>query len=320
MMRGRPKVLFFLLSAILVALVATETVQDSAQECQTVSEVVESTQRLSILGSTSKILQILDSLEENITFFAPMDIAFTQIPNFAVDNLLTLNETVDMEYVIHHHIAEGILSMKNATNMTVTMLNGKNETLRYGDGNITLGEANVVVQDIPACNGMVQIVDELLLPDEIIDALATRKSECKTIHDVLSLNPELSIMLSVLEAVGMGTEKCCDDNTILAPTNAAFERLPAELMNFLMISSNKDLLINFLMGHVFPGKYEEAGFYSGTLVMFNNEVVEIVVKDDTVFVGEAEIVNAGSEVCTGIIHIIDVVLLPSTLAEFIMGQ
>ena len=97
---------------------------------------------------------------------------------------------------------------------------------------------------------------------------------------------------------------------VFAPTNEAFDALPAGTVDDLLKPENKDALANILKYHVTPGNYsKELIMKFKKLGQANDQNVGVEVKDGEVYVGGAKIigsVNAGN----GIVHVVDKVILP----------
>lgn len=98
--------------------------------------------------------------------------------------------------------------------------------------------------------------------------------------------------------------------TVFAPTNAAFDKLPAGTVDNLLKSENKDDLANILQYHVSLGVFKAESFSDGQVIgQVNGNDITISVKDGKVMVNGATIV-ASVPASNGIIHVIDGVLLP----------
>lgn len=98
--------------------------------------------------------------------------------------------------------------------------------------------------------------------------------------------------------------------TVFAPTNAAFEKLPAGTVDGLLKPDKKDDLRNILKFHVTTSVYETKDLKDGeTLAMANGLKVTIHVKGDKVMLNDATI-TASIRASNGIVHVIDGVLLP----------
>ena len=99
--------------------------------------------------------------------------------------------------------------------------------------------------------------------------------------------------------------------TVFAPTDAAFEKLPAGKLDDLLKPENKEQLKAILTYHVVPGKVmaaEVVALESATTV--NGKDLAIKVDDGTVMVDNARVVQTDIECSNGVIHVIDSVLTP----------
>lgn len=97
---------------------------------------------------------------------------------------------------------------------------------------------------------------------------------------------------------------------VFAPTNAAFDALPAGTVEDLLEPENKDALANILKFHVTPGNYDKEFLKKfKKLGQANDQSVMIEVKGDDVYVGGAKII-ASVPAGNGIVHVVDKVMLP----------
>ncbi len=97
---------------------------------------------------------------------------------------------------------------------------------------------------------------------------------------------------------------------VFAPTNAAFDALPAGTVEDLLKPENKEALANILKFHVTPGKYDKEFLKKfKKLGQANDQSVSVEVIDNEVFVGGARII-ASIPASNGIIHVVDKVMLP----------
>ncbi|MBT8323471.1 MAG: fasciclin domain-containing protein, partial [Eudoraea sp.] len=97
---------------------------------------------------------------------------------------------------------------------------------------------------------------------------------------------------------------------VFAPTNAAFDALPAGTVDDLLKPENKDALANILKYHVTPGNYsKELIMKFKKLGQANDQSVAVEVKDGEVYVGGAKII-ASVKAGNGIVHVVDKVMLP----------
>lgn len=132
-----------------------------------------------------------------------------------------------------------------------------------------------------------------------------------TIVDVAVSNPDFSTLVAAVQAAGL-VETLSGDGpfTVFAPTNAAFEKLPAGTVEALL--ADPEALKNVLTYHVVAGKVPASDVVtleSATTVQ--GQDVAIAVVDGNVHLNESVLVTATDiEASNGVIHVIDSVLLP----------
>jgi uncharacterized surface protein with fasciclin (FAS1) repeats len=101
--------------------------------------------------------------------------------------------------------------------------------------------------------------------------------------------------------------------TVFAPTNAAFDKLPAGTVDDLMKAENKEKLQDILQYHVFVGSLKPEYLQDGqTLNQVNGGNITISKKDGKIVINNSATIVASIPASNGIIHVIDGVLLPSS--------
>ncbi|MEX1048463.1 MAG: fasciclin domain-containing protein [Akkermansiaceae bacterium] len=105
--------------------------------------------------------------------------------------------------------------------------------------------------------------------------------------------------------------------TIFAPTDAAFDKLPAGLLGRLLEPENRAQLRSLLLHHVVSGRVLAADLKDGNVKTVGGEEVEIDVQDDKIEVGNTTVVSPDMRATNGVIHGIDQVLVPDGLKDFI---
>ena len=111
------------------------------------------------------------------------------------------------------------------------------------------GNSKVTTADIAATNGVVHIIDTVLMP--------TSNAPPKASKDIVQLaqgSAGLSTLVSALQAGGLVSAlQGTGPFTVFAPTNAAFRKLPSAALNRLLQPQNKDELVGILTYHVLSG-------------------------------------------------------------------
>ncbi|MEL6243610.1 MAG: fasciclin domain-containing protein [Pseudomonadota bacterium] len=142
---------------------------------------------------------------------------------------------------------------------------------------------------------------------------AAHAGSAKDIVDTAAANADFETLVAAVQAADLvDTLKSEGPFTVFAPTDAAFDALPAGTVEELLKPENKDQLIAVLTYHVVPGKV-----MSGDLVDDMKAATvqggEISVDlDSGVMINDATVVAADIETSNGVIHVIDKVILPNS--------
>lgn len=104
--------------------------------------------------------------------------------------------------------------------------------------------------------------------------------------------------------------------TVFAPTDEAFDKLPAGTLGKLLLPQNKEKLRSLLLFHVVSGKMLAADLKSGEVTTVNGEKVKIDVDGDKIEVGDTKVFSADVAASNGVMHSIGEVLVPKSLDGF----
>lgn len=98
------------------------------------------------------------------TVFAPTNAAFDKLPAGTVEGLLKPEKKADLQDILQYHVAVAVYKPEMLQDgQVINMANGGNVTIGVKDGKITVNGANVVAT-VPASNGIVHVIDAVLLP------------------------------------------------------------------------------------------------------------------------------------------------------------
>jgi len=101
-----------------------------------------------------------------LTVFAPTNAAFDKLPSGTVENLLKPENVDTLRKILQYHVTTSALQKEwFKDGQTLSMANGKKTTIGVKDGNVTINGANIIAA-IPAENGMLYVIDAVLLPPE----------------------------------------------------------------------------------------------------------------------------------------------------------
>ena len=109
---------------------------------------------------------LVNSLSNNgpFTVFAPTNAAFDALPEGTVDNLLKSENKPTLSGILEHHVYVGTLELGNLNDgQTLGMFDGSNAMISMKDGKYYIDDA-AIVASVPASNGIVHVIDKVILP------------------------------------------------------------------------------------------------------------------------------------------------------------
>lgn len=134
------------------------------------------------------------------------------------------------------------------------------------------------------------------------------------IVEIASGNQQFGTLVTALKAAGLvDALKGEGPFTVFAPTNDAFNKLPAGTIEELLKPENNDKLVDILTYHVYPGNVLAADVMklNGKEVkMLNGKPAKIEVKNGSVFIDGAKVITTDIMAKNGVIHVIDTVMMP----------
>ena len=138
-------------------------------------------------------------------------------------------------------------------------------------------------------------------------------AEAGDIVAVASGNPDFSTLVAAIQAAGLvETLQGAGPFTVFAPTNAAFEALPAGLLEKLLLPENVAALTAILTYHVVAGQVMSTDVTAGDVATVEGSTIAITT-DGGVKVNGANVVAVDVAASNGVIHVIDAVIVPPTV-------
>ena len=99
------------------------------------------------------------------TVFAPTNAAFDALPKGTVDELMKPEKKEDLQNILQYHVLLSAMKAESFQDgQSLGMVNGDNITVSVKDGKVTLNNSAHIVASIPASNGIVHVIDGVLLP------------------------------------------------------------------------------------------------------------------------------------------------------------
>ena len=234
------------------------------------------------------------------TVFAPTDDAFAALPAGVVDALL-LDPTGELANILLYHVVgAAALSTDLSDGQMISTLLGPDVTVSIMGGTVMINGATVVIADLTADNGVVHVIDAVLLPPVAQPA---------TVYDIIADSPDHTILETALLAAGLNDDlQTAGPFTVFAPTDAAFAGLAPGVLDELI--ANPAQLAQILLYHVVGSQAASTDLSNGqTIETLQGEDVEITIAGG-VQVNDANVIVADLFADNGVVHVIDGVLLP----------
>merc|ERR1719331_3187604 len=247
---------------LLVALAAI----GAASAQSSIVEIAAGDDSFSTLVAALTAADLVDVLSGDgpFTVFAPTNAAFDKLPPGTVESLLQPENKQALIDILTYHVVPGkILSTDLSDGQEATTLQGDVVVVTIADGTVKINEATVATPDVEASNGVIHIIDEVLLPtsnDEPTDAPSaatddTPAEPTQSIVEIASGDSRFTTLVAALKAADLVDVLSGDGPfTVFAPTDDAFAALPAGAVESLLLPENLNTLQDILKYHVLGTK------------------------------------------------------------------
>jgi uncharacterized surface protein with fasciclin (FAS1) repeats len=155
----------------LIAGAAFSLALGSAAQAANIVETAVGAGTFGTLIAAAQAAGLADALAtgENLTVFAPTDAAFAALPAGTVENLLKPENKAQLAAILSYHVLPRVLSANQIPAGPIhvrTIKQGGDRTLAVAktSGGVTVDEANVITADIRASNGIIHVIDKVMLP------------------------------------------------------------------------------------------------------------------------------------------------------------
>ncbi len=145
-----------------------EAVQDDESQKDVVKVAVGSKDH-STLVAALKQAELVTSLSNAgpFTVFAPTNAAFDKLPAGVLDGLMKEDKKADLQNILQYHVAVAVYKTESLTDgQVIGQANGDNITISVKDGKVIVNGAANIVASVPASNGIIHVIDAVLLPPE----------------------------------------------------------------------------------------------------------------------------------------------------------
>ena len=138
----------------------------SAADAKNIVEVAAGAGQFKTLVAAVKAAGLAETLSGKgpFTVFAPTDEAFAKLPAGTVESLLKPENKEKLASILTYHVVAGKVMAADVKTMSAKTVNGKEAAIKVDGGKVTIGAANVVKTDVAASNGVIHVIDTVLLP------------------------------------------------------------------------------------------------------------------------------------------------------------
>ena len=286
---------------------------DTMMSSKNIVEIAQSDPNLSTLVDAIVAADLVETFSEGgpFTVFAPTNDAFAKLDPDVLNNIISTPSLLTA--LLQYHVVSGEVTSSQLSNGNVaTLLSGQSIAVDVTGGMVTLNESSkVTAADIDASNGVIHVIDEVLLPTDFVS---------QTIVQIAASNPDFSILVSALSKPELSdllaaANDPTSDLTVFAPNNDAFnatlDALGKESIDDLPVT----LLREIVQYHIVAGAQMSTDLTNGllpTLLTDENLTVDV---SNNVMINDSEVIAADIKAINGVIHVVDGVLLPSYVAS-----
>jgi uncharacterized surface protein with fasciclin (FAS1) repeats len=242
--------------------------------------------------------------EGPFTVFAPTDSAFSALPEGTLEFLLdTANRDSLVAILTYHVVGDSVPSSVLTDGMFATTVNEDSVYIRVTEDGVMVNNAMVTMADIAADNGVVHVIDAVLLPPPA------------TVVDVVVSDTTLTTLeTAVTQAQLVDALSGEGPFTVFAPNDTAFADLEDGLLDSLLADPTGDLA-TILQFHVVPGRFMSSDLAEGAmLTTLEGEALEISLTGGAT-VNDIAILRTDLLAGNGVVHVIGGVLLPNSITS-----
>jgi uncharacterized surface protein with fasciclin (FAS1) repeats len=230
------------------------------------------------------------------TVLAPTDDAFNALPAGVLDGLLA--DVPALTDTLLYHVVDGNVPSSDVVMASlVATLNGSDVKVTLDGDDVFINDAQVTLTDVAADNGVIHVLDTVLTPPG-------------SIADIAVADPNFSTLVTALAAADLVDTLSGDGTfTVFAPTNAAFDALPAGTLDSLL--ADIPALTDVLLYHVADTKMDAADVLAATSIsMMSGDDAAVAMDGSTPTIAGAPISATDIPASNGVVHVIDAVMLP----------
>ncbi len=281
---------------------------DDDQPSKNIVQIAQSDSNLSTLVDAVVAANLANTLsaEGPFTVFAPTNAAFAKLDPEVLNTIISTPSLLTA--LLQYHVVAGEVTSSMLTNGAVpTLLSGESIAVDVTSGVTLNGSSKVTSADIIASNGVIHIIDEVLIPENFV---------ATTIVQIAASNPDFSTLVSILTKPELSdllaaANDPTQDLTVFAPNNAAFNAVLSALGKSSIDELPVSLLKEIVQYHIVSGAVFSSELTNGDVPTLLPDESVTVDLSDGVKINNANVIAADIEAINGVIHAVDAVLLPS---------
>ncbi len=305
------KINVLLLSMLLLTSFTVSSCSDDDDNNQpksnTIVDVAKSNAQFSILVQALTLTGLDKALENksaSFTVFAPTNAAFTSLLAELKKSSLNDIPKADLTNILLYHVLDGskmAASIKTGYFKTLAKGAGDNTNLSmYINMETTMinNRAKITGTDVKADNGVIHVVDKVILPQTVVDIAVN--------------NSSFSLLVAALAKADLvETLKGAGPFTVFAPTDDAFKALFTALGVKGIADLSKDTLTPILLAHVVKGNVTSGQLSNGDVQTLNTaKKIKINTSNGVTIDGTIKVTLADVQGSNGVVHVIDKVIVP----------
>ena len=277
-----------------------EEVKEVVEEVapQTIVDIAVADGRFMTLATALQAAGLVETLqgEGPFTVFAPTDEAFAKLPAGTIESLLA--DIPALSEILLYHVVPGAVKAEQVVTLSSAETAAELPVaIKVVDGKVFVNQAEVIITDIEASNGIIHVIDSVILPPaDIVDTAVA--------------DGRFTTLAAALQAAGLvDALKGEGPFTVFAPTDDAFAKLPEGTVEALL--ADIPALSDILLYHVAEGQLFAADVLAlEKIETLQGKSAKISLMDGKAMIDGAEIIITDILTSNGVIHVIDSVIIP----------
>jgi uncharacterized surface protein with fasciclin (FAS1) repeats len=237
--------------------------------------------------------------------------AFAALPAGTVETLLEDPSGLLTQILLYHAVSGKVMSTDLTNGMTATTLQGQDITVTINEEGVFINGAKVIIANIEAGNGVVHVIDAVLLPKP------------KTVVDIVVNSEVHNTLEAAVIAAGLAEALSGE-----GPLPCLHRQMPLLLLCQpgtveTLLEDPSGLLTQILLYHALSGKVMSTDLSNGmTATTLQGQQITVTINEEGVFINGAKVIIANIEAANGVVHVIDAVLLPKpkTVVDIVVNS